>query len=295
MEQVAELAMRLGQQHLADYGAARSRHDFTQRQLLACLVLRAYLKSIYRGVLDVLAVSASLRQQLGLADKLPHFTTLQKFSARSQVLAIVEALVARIGQAAAQRASAPVAVAVDSTGLATSTASAYFRSRCGGPCRQWVKLSVVVLCGSLLSVGMVLDLGPSNDRVQVPRLLSQAQAGSRPVQLYADAGYDAEWSLAQSDVGRTPARAGLRTAMGGGKLLQRTEADDGRGVERPPTAAAIGRGCLPGAGLRPSPLGPMSHRPCFQQSNNVFCCRIAGGIVKGLALLIGCRGSRRTG
>lgn len=109
------------------------------------------------------------------------------------MLAIVEPLVARIGQAAVQQAPAPTAVAVDSTGLATSTASAYFRSRCGGPCRQWVKLSVVVLCGSLLPVGLVLDWGPSNDRVQVPRLLSQAQAISRPTQLYADAGYDAEW------------------------------------------------------------------------------------------------------
>ena len=193
VEQVVEMTMRLGRQHLADYGAARSRHDFTQRRLLTCLVLRAYLKCTYRGVLEVLAVSDSLRQRLGLTGRLPHFTTLQKFNARSQVLALVEALVARIGKAAAQQAPAPTAVAVDSTGLATSTASAYFRSRCDGPCRQWVKLSVVVLCGSLLPVGMALDLGPSNDRVQMPKLLSQAQAVSRPKQLYADAGYDAEW------------------------------------------------------------------------------------------------------
>jgi FAD/FMN-containing dehydrogenase len=41
VERVAELAMRLGGRHLADYGSARSRHDFTQRQLMACLILRA--------------------------------------------------------------------------------------------------------------------------------------------------------------------------------------------------------------------------------------------------------------
>jgi len=51
---VAELAMRLSQRHLADYGAVTSRHDFTQRQLLSCLILRAYLKTTYRGVLEVL-------------------------------------------------------------------------------------------------------------------------------------------------------------------------------------------------------------------------------------------------
>jgi hypothetical protein len=55
VEQVDELSMRLSQRHLADYGATRSRHDFTQRQLMSCLILRAYLKTTYRGVLDLLA------------------------------------------------------------------------------------------------------------------------------------------------------------------------------------------------------------------------------------------------
>jgi hypothetical protein len=50
VERVAELAMKLGGRHLSDYGAARSRHDFTQRQLMACLILRADLKTTYRGV-----------------------------------------------------------------------------------------------------------------------------------------------------------------------------------------------------------------------------------------------------
>src|SRR3984885_16387288 len=88
IERVAPLAMQLGSRHLADYGATRSRRDFTQRQLIACLILRAYTKTTYRGVLELLSVSPNLRQQLGLGDKLPHYTTLQKFSARSKVLEI---------------------------------------------------------------------------------------------------------------------------------------------------------------------------------------------------------------
>ena len=190
---VAELAMRLSQRHLADYGATRSRHDFTQRQLLSCLVLRAYLKTTYRGVLEYLAVSDTLRQRLGLWDKLPHFTTLQKFSTRSHVVAIVQQLIGTIGQAAARQEPAPAAAAMDATGLATSTASEYSRSRTGTRCNQWVKVSTVVLCGSLLPVGLVLSLGPSNDRTQAEALLTQAQAVSRPATLYADGGYAAEW------------------------------------------------------------------------------------------------------
>jgi hypothetical protein len=194
IERVATLAMQLGQRYLAPYGAVRSRHDFTQRQLMSCLVLRAYLKTTYRGIVDILASSSSLRACLGLAEQLPHYTTLQKFSARSQVLAIVRELVVAVGQAAQPPAPGPSGgAAMDSTGLATSTASEYFRSRSGRRPRRWVKVSVVVWCATLLPLALVVDRGPSNDRVQVPALLEQAQAVGQPAQLYADAGYDAEW------------------------------------------------------------------------------------------------------
>jgi hypothetical protein len=194
IERVANLAMQLGGRHLSDYGATRSRHDFTQRQLMSCLILRAYLKTTYRGVVDLLAASATLRQCLGLGDKLPHYTTLQKFSARSQVLAIAQKLVVAIGQMAPSAAPAEAeAAAMDSTGLATTTASEYFSNRSGKKCRQWVKVSVLVWCGSLLPLALSVDPGPSNDRVQVPALLQQARAAGRPSKLYADAGYDAEW------------------------------------------------------------------------------------------------------
>src|SRR5262249_1452314 len=91
------------------------------------------------------------------------------------------------------QSSGAQAVAMDSTGLATSVASEYFRNRTGSKCNQWVKLSVIVLCTSLLPVSAVLTLGPSNDRTQVPQLLDQAQKVAQPQLLYADSGYDAEW------------------------------------------------------------------------------------------------------
>jgi hypothetical protein len=193
IEQVAELAMRLSRRHLADYGATRSRHDFTQRQLMSCLILRAYLRTTYRGVLDVLAASASLRARLGLTDKLPHYTTLQKFSARSQVLAIVQKLLASIGQQAPNQE----AVAMDATGLARTTTSDYFESRRGRRFRRWVKVSAVVFCGSLLPLALEVDLKPTHDCAQARKLLAQAQEVAKPAHLYADAGYDAEWIHAQ--------------------------------------------------------------------------------------------------
>ena len=189
VEKVAELAMRLGQRHLAEYGATTSRHDFTQRQLMTCLILRVYLKTTYRGVLDLLAASPGLRAQMGLSDKLPHFTTLQKFSGRSEVLAIAQKLVTEMGQ----KAGAQEAAAMDATGLSRTTVSDYFTSRRGRKFRRWVKVGVVILTGSLLPVALAVDLKPTHDCVQARSLLAQAQAASQPAKLYADAGYDAEW------------------------------------------------------------------------------------------------------
>jgi hypothetical protein len=193
IERVAELSMRLSQRHLSDYGAARSRHDFTQRQLMTCLILRAYLKTTYRGVLDLLASSQSLRQCLGLTDKLPHFTTLQKFSARSQVVEIAQGIVATIGESAAAQSPQACEVAMDGTGLERTTVSDYFCSRRGRRFRRWVKVSVMVVCGSLLPAALVVDLNPTHDCAHAQSLLDQSQAVIRPARLYADAGFDAEW------------------------------------------------------------------------------------------------------
>jgi len=193
VEVVAELAMQLGQRYLADYGATRSRHDFTQRQLMTCLILRVYLKTTYRGVLDLLAASSNLRERMGLAEKLPHFTTLQKFSARSQVLAIAQQMMADIAQRVAGPAPKETIAAMDATGLSRSTVSDYFCSRRGRRFRKWVKVATVVLTGSLLPVALAVDLKPTHDCVQARSLLAQTQAVIRPDKLLADAGYDAEW------------------------------------------------------------------------------------------------------
>ncbi len=128
VERVAGLAMRLGGRHLADYGATRSQHDFTQCQLMACLILRAYLKTTCRGVLELLAVSPNLREALGLQDKLPHYTTLQKLSARSQVLSNCRRDDSDDWPGGGAPEFAKGTTAMDTTGLETTTASAHFQN-----------------------------------------------------------------------------------------------------------------------------------------------------------------------
>ncbi len=198
IEKVAQLSMKLGGRHLADYGSIKSRHDFTQRQLMSCLILKAYLKTTYRGVVDLLQGHAALRRILGMEEKLPHYTTLQKFGARPKVLEVAEAMLASLGAAGLRQAGAQPAVAVDATGLETTNASAHFVSRAGRARRKFKKLSVSVVCGALLPLALVIAWGPGNDKTQAFELLAKTfeaaeQGAHLPAKLYADAGYDADW------------------------------------------------------------------------------------------------------
>lgn len=223
---IVRLSMKHGGLHMSSYGAVTSRKDFTQRQLLTCLVLRACLKTTYRGVIEFLETSESLREEMGMKDKLPHYSTLAKFSERSAVMEIVGMFLGKLGQESADRKTQ--AVVIDSTGLEPSAASAHFVSRSGKQRRKWIKLSVAVLCGSLLPVAAVLSWGPGNDLREARQLLTQSMAQIRPpTVLYADAGYDAEWvhSLCRQTYGikRTVIKPARRAADGTCKGFYRSK------------------------------------------------------------------------
>ncbi len=50
-------------------------HDYTQHQLFAILVLRQFLKTDYRGIIQMLKDFSDLREVLGIK-KVPHYSTL---------------------------------------------------------------------------------------------------------------------------------------------------------------------------------------------------------------------------
>ena len=114
--------------------------------------------------------------------KLPDYSTLKRFGDRSHVAEIADAMFAEIICECALDAKE---LAVDSTGIQTTAASAYFQTRSGPKKTKYVKLSLAILCGSLLPCGLVVSWGPRTDRTEAPkywrkRWLKSARKNSLP-------------------------------------------------------------------------------------------------------------------
>ena len=78
---VLQVAYATGQKALPPYAHRFSPQKFTQPQLLACLVLKEFLKLDYRGVQQLLIDTPELCAVIELTP-VPHWTTLQKAADR---------------------------------------------------------------------------------------------------------------------------------------------------------------------------------------------------------------------
>jgi hypothetical protein len=194
--EVAALALHAARLELESYSRPKSPHLYTQPQLLAVLVLKAYLRQTYRGVVELLELSSDLRDELGLGG-VPNYSTLKKFADRIGPR-MIDRVVGHVlkwcqgdgGDGAGLRVDEELAA--DSTGVECSPASRHYEMRIGRERGRYVKLSLVVTCTTLLLVTFATTFGPSQDRAEVMDLLWRASGRCQPSRLYADAGYDLE-------------------------------------------------------------------------------------------------------
>lgn len=76
---VLRLAHELARQALPDHDSRFSRHDFTNAQLFACLVLREHQRKSFRGVEALLRDSPTWRADIGLSKTPDHNTLCRAF------------------------------------------------------------------------------------------------------------------------------------------------------------------------------------------------------------------------
>lgn len=72
---LARTAYQVAKAALPAYSSDRSRKDFTQAQLFACIALMEFFRTDYRGVVTYLRDFEELRRAIDL-DKVPHYSTL---------------------------------------------------------------------------------------------------------------------------------------------------------------------------------------------------------------------------
>lgn len=196
---VLQAAYAVAKESLPAYAHRYSPKKFTQHQLFACLVLKARLKTDYRGVTAFLDDLPELQQCIELK-KVPHFTTLQKAAVRllrnQHVLRILKVTIKHVMQ---RKRRVPLAAA-DSSGFDSTHASRYYvwrSKKMGKPpkhmtYRRFPKLHVIIDTSNHLILSLFGMRGPTPDVNQLPHLIDRLGGTVRIRHLLADAGYDSE-------------------------------------------------------------------------------------------------------
>jgi hypothetical protein len=192
------------------YRTPKSKHTFTQPQLLAVLCLMRFDRWTFRDAEVRLAEHAELRRALGLGRRVPDHTTLWRFFARLDDGALHAALaevVRRFGPPAGPRGRGrrALTLALDATGLATGALSTFWVRReyeIRGQVRErayWLKWLVLADVTRQLILAQAAHRGPRNDSRAAPRLLAAAPLrdpaipGGLPVAwVLADREFDSE-------------------------------------------------------------------------------------------------------
>jgi hypothetical protein len=196
---VARYALEVGTQALPLYAHRFSPKKFNQPQLFACLVLKTFFKTDYRGVQAHLHDHAELRATLGLPTT-PHFTTLQKASRRLLRIPQARRLFTTTVRRFLKRRRKVKRVAFDSTGLDCGQRSSYYVRRRHSTTKQYqtvaysrfAKLESAFDCPSHLMVGVLVGRGPRPDVDRFRPLLDDCLSRVRLGDVLADAGYDSE-------------------------------------------------------------------------------------------------------
>jgi hypothetical protein len=159
---------------------------------LASLAPKAFFKTDYRGLAQLLQGLAELREELDLAD-VPRYSTLCRAAKPLLKERSSYHSSSRLPRAQASGLTgAKPEAALDATGLQSRHASQYSFRRAGRwhSARLWTKLMVVCDTGGHLFAAATVSTAPSNDSPQLRPAMRQASLAMTWDCLLADAAFD---------------------------------------------------------------------------------------------------------
>jgi hypothetical protein len=218
LRQFATWALAVSKSVLPNHASRFAPKTYTQPQLLACLLLKEYLRLDYRTAQEMLELSDGLRSTLELS-RVPDHSTLWWFARHKLKPELLQAALeetVRCFEHYLQRSSdgkdadeddlpkgddgasrnecSTRVVALDSTGLFLSYSSRYFRWRAKRERGQrgWLKWALALWVEPQMLVAQLVRPGPSGDFSDLVPLAESANSLLSFDQLLADAGYDSE-------------------------------------------------------------------------------------------------------
>lgn len=199
---VALVAYATAQRTLPPFSHLKSPKKFTQPQLVACLVLKEFFRTDYRGIMEILADSSDLQKALEL-EEIPHYTTLQKaarrFTTKKTIEKLLRTTISLATKAHVMKNTVALS-AIDSTGLESHYTSSYFVRRRTRDTKEYEnthynrfpKVGIVMDAASFLVLAGIPSWGPSPDILHFRQALVAATKTKSIARVTADAGYDAE-------------------------------------------------------------------------------------------------------
>jgi hypothetical protein len=204
----------------------KSPKKFTQPQLVACLALKEFFNTDYRGIAAILADSSDLRDILEL-QQVPHYTTLQKASRRITKKKALDKLMHEILNLAVEAKilkKKSAHAGLDGTGFESHHVSSYFVKRKAKVRKEYQMMTYTryptagILADSPthLVLSGVPGRGPRPEITYFEQVVDEAAKHAAIEVLTADAAFDSEKShvFARTKHGiRTiiPARIGRKT------------------------------------------------------------------------------------